>query len=75
VQSGARWAAGAASHLSTILAHDPAPAGVTAEMLQHSVDAMENEDDQAGTRGGRWSVALFVVASLLNVAAALLFFL
>ena len=27
------------------------------------------------TRGGRWSVGLFVVASLLNVAAALLFFL
>ena len=27
------------------------------------------------TRGGRWTVALFVVASVLNVAAALLFFL
>ena len=27
------------------------------------------------TRGGRWSVALFVVASLLNLGAALLFFL
>jgi len=27
------------------------------------------------TRGGRWSVALFTVASLLNLGAALLFFL
>jgi len=44
----ARWAAGAASHLSTILVHDPAPAGVTAEMLQHCVDAMENDNLQAG---------------------------
>ena len=44
----ARWAAGAASHLSTILVHDPASAAVTAEMLQHCVDAMENDNVQAG---------------------------
>jgi len=43
----ARWAAGAASHLSTILVHDPAPASVTAEKLQHRVDAIEREDVQA----------------------------
>ena len=43
----ARWAAGAASHLSTILVHDPASAAVTAEMLQHCVDAIEHEDVQA----------------------------
>jgi urease accessory protein UreH len=41
----ARWVAGAASHLSTILVHDPAP-GVTAEMLQHRLDVIE--DVQAG---------------------------
>ena len=44
----ARWAAGAASHLGTILVHDPSPAGVAAEMLQHRLDASEMEDVQAG---------------------------
>ena len=44
----ARWVAGAASHLSTILVHDPAPAGVTAEMLQHRLDAMKDEEVRAG---------------------------
>jgi urease accessory protein len=44
----ARWAAGAASHLSTILVHDPASAGVTAEMLQRRLDAIENGEVQAG---------------------------
>ena len=38
----ARWAAGAASHLSTILVHDPARTAVTAEILQHRLDAIEN---------------------------------
>jgi urease accessory protein len=44
----ARWAAGAASHLSTILIHDPAPAAVTAEMLQRQLDAIANTQVQAG---------------------------
>src|SRR3989441_5079806 len=43
----ARWAAGAASHLSTILVHDPSSERVTAEILQHCVDAIENENVQA----------------------------
>jgi urease accessory protein UreH len=38
----ARWVAGGASHLGTILVHDPEPAGVTAEMLQHRLDDIED---------------------------------